>query len=71
MRVNQTAILRKSAVDCKALAQQTRDPRAKAVLATAAIVWEKLAGQQACRVASPRVAGLIDLLDTVVADREA
>ena len=54
-----------------ALAQQTRDPRAKAVLATAAIVWEKLAGQQACRVASPRVAGLIDLLDTVVADREA
>jgi len=54
-----------------ALAQQTRDPRAKEVLATAAVVWEKLAEQQACRGASAQVGGMIDLLDAVIADREA
>jgi hypothetical protein len=71
MRVNQTARLKKSAAECTALAQQTRDPRAKAVLATAAVVWEKLAEQQACRVGSSRVGSLIDLLDPAIADREA
>ena len=71
MRVNQTARLKKSAAECTALAQQTRDPRAKAVLATAAIVWEKLAEQQTCRIGFSRVGGLIDLLDAVIADREA
>ena len=71
MRVNQTARLKKSAAECAALAQQTRDPRAKAVLATAAVVWEKLAERQACRVGSSRVGSLIDLLDPAIADREA
>jgi hypothetical protein len=71
MRVNQTARLKKSAAECTALAQQTRDPRAKAVLATAAVVWEKLAEQQTCRIGFSRVGGLIDLLDAVIADREA
>jgi hypothetical protein len=71
MRVNQTTRLKKSAAECMALAQQTRDPRAKAVLATVAVVWEKLAEQQACRGASTQVGGMIDLLDTVIADREA
>jgi hypothetical protein len=71
MRVNQTARLRKSAAKCTALARQTRDPRARAVLATAASVWEKLAEQQTCRVDSSRVGGLIDLLAGVIADREA
>jgi hypothetical protein len=71
MRVNQTARLKKSAAECMALAQQTRDPRAKAVLATAAVVWEKLAEQHACRDASAEVGGMIDLLDAVIADREA
>ena len=71
MRVNQTARFKKSATECMALAQQTRDQRAKAVLATAAVVWEKLAEQQACRGASAQVGGMIDLLDAVIADREA
>ena len=71
MRVNQIARFRKSAAECTALAQQSRDPRAKAVLATAAVVWEKLAEQQACRGASAKVGGMIDLLDAVIADREA
>jgi hypothetical protein len=71
MRVNQTARLMKSAAECTALAQQTRDSRAKAVLATAALVWEKLAEQQASGIGSSRVGRLIDLLDPGIADREA
>ena len=63
MRVNQTAKFRKSAAECLARAQQTRDPRAKAVLAIAADVWEKLAEQRASRVSSSQVGSLIDLLD--------
>ena len=70
MRVNQFARLKKSAAECLALAQQTRDPRAKAVLATAAVVWEKLAEQQTSRT-SAEVGGMIDLLDVAIADREA
>ena len=71
MRVNQTARLRKSAAECTALAQQMSNPKARAVLNTAAAVWEKLAEQQASRIGSSRVGGLIDLLDAVIADREA
>jgi hypothetical protein len=71
MRVNQTARLRKSAAECTALAQQMSDPNARAVLNTAAAVWEKLAEQQASRIESSRVGGLIDLLDAVIADRES
>jgi hypothetical protein len=78
MRVNQIAKFRKSAAECTTLAQQTRDPRARIVLATAAVVWEKLAEQhtnraarsQANRAASSQVGTLLDLLNTVViADR--
>jgi len=47
------------------------DPKARAVLTTAAAVWEKLAEQQNCRIGSSPVGGLIDLLDAVIADREA
>jgi hypothetical protein len=54
-----------------ALAQQMSDPKAKAVLTTAAAVWEKLAEQQIGRIGSSRMGGLIDLLDAVIADREA
>jgi hypothetical protein len=69
MRVNRIANLKKSAAECTALAQKTCDPRARAVLATAAIVWEKLAEQQSYRVA-PQLCDLIDLLDAaVIADR--
>ena len=71
MRVNQTARLRKSAAECTALAQQMSDPKARAVLTTAAAVWEKLAEQQNCLIGSSPVGGLIDLLDAVIADREA
>ena len=71
MRVNQTARLKKSAAECTALAQQMSDPKARAVLTTAAAVWEKLAEQQYCRIGSSPVGGLIDLLDAVVADRDA
>jgi hypothetical protein len=71
MRVDQIARLKKSAAECTALAKQTRDPRARAVLATAAVVWDKLAEQQTCRVGSSRVGSLIDLLDPAIADREA
>ena len=72
MRVNRTANLKKSAAECAALAHKTCDPRARAVLATAAIVWEKLAEQQSYRVASSRLGDLIDLLDVaVIADRAA
>ena len=71
MRFNQTARLRKSAAECTALARQMSDPKARAVLTTAAAVWEKLAEQQARRMESSRVGGLIDLLDAVIADREA
>jgi len=71
MGVNQTAKFKKSAAECTALAQQVGDPRARAVLATVAVVWEKLAEQQTCRIQSSRVGSLIDLLDPVIADREA
>jgi hypothetical protein len=41
-------------------------------LATAAVVWEKLAEQQSYRAASSQLGDLIDLLDAVViADRAA
>jgi len=72
MRINRTASLKKSAAECTALAQKTCDQRARAVLATAAVVWEKLAEQQSYRAASSQLGDLIDLLDAVViADRAA
>jgi uncharacterized protein (DUF2384 family) len=64
MRVNQIVKFRKSAAKCLARAQQTRDSRAKAVLAVAADVWEKLAEQRANHVKTPQVGTLLDLLDT-------
>ena len=72
MRVNQIARFRKSAAECTARAQETRDPRAKAVLTTAAVVWEKLAEQHVNRASCSRVGTLLDLLDTVViAERDS
>ena len=71
MSVNRTARLKRSAAECAALAHKTRDPRAKAVLATAAIVWEKLADQRTNRAASSQqLDDLVNLLDTaVIVDR--
>jgi hypothetical protein len=68
MQVNRTGRLKRSAAECAALARKTRDPRAKAVLTTAAIVWEKLADQRNYQVS--HLDGLVDLLDTaVIVDR--
>jgi hypothetical protein len=72
MPVKRIARLKKSAAECMALAQQTYDPRARAVLAVAAVVWEKLAEQQACRDTSSQIDGFIDLLDPeIISDRGA
>jgi hypothetical protein len=51
------------------MAIKTQDPRAKAVLATAAIVWAKLASQQTYQGESKQVGDLVDLLDTAMIDR--
>ena len=70
MQVNRTARLKQSAAECATLARKTRDPRAKAVLATAAIVWEKLADQQRFQGSSRQLDHLVDLLDTAtIVDR--
>jgi hypothetical protein len=70
MQINRTARLKQSAAECAKLAHKTRDPRAKAVLATAAIVWEKLADQQRYQASSKQLDDLVDLLDTaVIVDR--
>jgi hypothetical protein len=70
MQANRTARLKQSAAECAKLAQKTRDPRAKAVLAMAATVWEKLADQQRHQASSKQLHDLVDLLDAaVVVDR--
>ena len=51
------------------MAAKTRDSRAKAVLATAAIVWEKLASQRSYQGQSNQVGDLVDQLDTAIIDR--
>ena len=50
---------------------KTRDPRAKAVLATAANVWRSLAIQLSYQGQSKQVGDLVDQLDTAIIDRES
>jgi hypothetical protein len=71
MEANRIARLKQSALECADMAVKTRDPRAKAVLATAAIVWAKLAGQRCYHGQSKQAGGLVDLLDTAFIDRES
>jgi hypothetical protein len=70
MEANRIARLKQSAVECADMAMKTRDPRAKAVLATAAIVWAKLANQRSYHGQSKQAGDLVDLLDTAIIDRE-
>jgi hypothetical protein len=71
MEANRSARLKRSAVECADMAAKTRDPRAKAVLATAANVWQSLAKQRGYQ-GQPKQAGeLVDHLDTALVDREA
>ena len=49
MQQDQSAKFRQSAAECATLANKARDPRAQAVLAKLANVWEKLADQRVSR----------------------
>ncbi len=69
MHANRIARLERSAVECAEMAIKTQDPRAKAVLATAAVVWAKLASQQTYQGESKEVGELVDLLDTAIVER--
>jgi hypothetical protein len=71
MEANRIARLKHSAVECAEMAIQTQDPRAKAVLATAAVVWAKLASQQTYDGEAKQVGDLVDLLDTALVERAA
>ena len=71
MEANRIARLERSATECADMAAKTRDPRAKAVLTTAATVWRSLATQLSYRGQSKQTADLVDQLDTEIIDREA
>jgi hypothetical protein len=71
MEANRSARLERSALECTDMAAKARDPRAKAVLTTAADVWRSLATQLSYRGQSKQTADLVDQLDTAIIDREA
>jgi hypothetical protein len=71
MEANRIARLEQSALECAAMAAKARDPRAKAVLATAANVWRTLANQRSYQGQSKQAGDLVDLLDTAIIDRES
>jgi hypothetical protein len=74
MEANRSARLKRSALECADMAAKVRDPRAKAVLTTAANVWRSLARQQTYQGQSKEAGDLVDLveqLDTAVVDRES
>jgi hypothetical protein len=71
MEANRIARLERSALECADLAAKAHDPRAKAVLTTAANVWRSLATQLSYRGQSKQTADLVDQLDTTIIDREA
>jgi|EndMetStandDraft_9_1072997.scaffolds.fasta_scaffold1808032_1 hypothetical protein len=71
MEANRSARLERSALECADLAEKARDPRAKAVLTTAANVWRSLATQLSYRGQSKQTADLVDQLDTEIIDRES
>jgi hypothetical protein len=71
MEGNRTARLERSASECADMAAKARDPRAKAVLTTAANVWRLLATQLSYQGQSKQTADLVDQLDTAIIDRES
>ena len=71
MEANRSARLGRSAVECADMAAKTCDPRAKAVLTTAADVWRSLATQLSYQGLSKQTGDLVDQLDTAIIDREA
>jgi hypothetical protein len=71
MEANRSARLGQSALECTNMVAKTRDPRAKAVLATAANVWRSLAIQLSYQGQSKQVGDLVDQLDTAIIDRES
>jgi hypothetical protein len=71
MEVNRIARLERSAFECADMAAKARDPRAKAVLTTAANVWRSLARQRGYEGQSKQAGELVDQLDAAIIDREA
>ena len=71
MEANRIARLERSAVECADMTAKASDPRAKAVLATAAGVWRSLAKQRSYQWESKQTGELVDQLDTAIIDRES
>ena len=71
MEAGRIARLERSALACTDMAAKTRDPRAKAVLATAAKIWWMLANQRSYQGQSKQAADLVDMLDTAIMERES
>jgi hypothetical protein len=69
MQANRIARFEYAAAECAEMESTTRDPWAKAVLATAAIVWGKLVAQRNYQGSSKQLDDLVDLLDTAIVDR--
>jgi hypothetical protein len=63
MQEDQSAKFRQSAAECATLANKARDPRAQAVLAKLASVWEKLADQRGYQRVSRHMVDLVYRLD--------
>jgi hypothetical protein len=71
MEATRIARLERSALECSDMAARARDPRAKAVLITAASVWRSLAQQRSYQGQSKHADELVDQLDTTIVDRES
>ena len=71
MEANRSARLERSALECADMAAKVRDPRAKAVLTTAANVWRSLATQLSYQWQSKQTGDLVDKLDAAIIDRES
>jgi hypothetical protein len=70
MEATRIARLERSALECADMAAKARDPRAMAVLATAANVWRSLAKQRGYQGQSKQAGELVDQLDAAIIDRE-
>ena len=71
MEANRIVRLERSAVECADMAAKALDPRAKAVLTTAANVWRSLAKQRSYQGQSKQAGELVDQLETAIVDRDA
>jgi hypothetical protein len=69
MEANRIARLERSALECADMAAKALDPRAKAVLTTAANVWLSLSKQRSYDWQSKQTADLVDQLDTAIIER--